>query len=98
MHAQIERHPQVLHLPAPHIWQLTPYFARPDTRAPPTLEGPTQSLVVTLELHVPKELSDDEVLKLTDWAWDRCKTALRYGSGDGGGEGEAEITVGIVKG
>lgn len=96
---QIERHPQVLHLPAPHIWQLTPYFASPpNARTVSTSDGPTQSLVVTLEIHVPKELSDDDILKLTTWAWGRCKTALRYGSGDGGGDGEAEITVGVVKG
>lgn len=89
----------MVHLPAPHIWQLTPYFARPPTaHAPQPGDGPAQSLVVTLELHVPKALSDDEVLQLTTWARERCKTALRYGSGDGGGEGEAEITVGIVRG
>ena len=27
---EIERHPQVLHLPAPHIWQLTPSLAVSD--------------------------------------------------------------------
>ena len=62
------------------------------------MTDPTQSLVVTLELHVSKDLIDDDALKLTQWAWERCRTALKYGSGDGGGEGEAEITVGIVRG
>ena len=97
---QIERHPQVLHLPAPHIWQLTPYFAStPNARPSSALDdGPSQSLVVTLELHVPKSLSDDDVLQLTQWASERCRTAIKYGSGDGGGDGEADITVGVVRG
>ena len=97
--SQIERHPHVLHLPAPHIWQLTPYLSRPQySRSLPAWDGPAQSLVVTIELHVAKDLHDDDVLKLTSWAWERCRTALRYGSGGGGGDGEAEITVGIVRG
>ncbi|KAI0703022.1 hypothetical protein BC835DRAFT_1078291 [Cytidiella melzeri] len=96
---EIERHDKVLHLPAPHIWQLTPYFARPESvRSLNDFDGPSQSLVVTLELHVPQSLSDDEVLELTAWAWDRCKTALKYGTRDGGGEGEAEVTIGVVRG
>ncbi len=96
---QIERHEKVLHLPAPHIWQLTPYLTRPEAlHSLDTFDGPSQSLIVTLELHVPNTLSDDEVLELTAWAWNRCRTALKYGSSDGGGDGEAEVTVGIVRG
>ncbi len=60
---EVERHPQVLHLPAPHIWQLTP-----------TSKGGT--LVVTMELHVRPDLGDDEVLSLTKWTWERCTNAL----------------------
>lgn len=96
---QIERHEQVLHLPAPHIWQLTPYFSRPESlRSLDMFDGPAQSLVVTLELHVPQFLADDDAIKLTAWAWERCKTALKHGNRDGGGEGEAEVTVGVVRG
>ncbi|KAI0791460.1 hypothetical protein BC629DRAFT_1593070 [Irpex lacteus] len=96
---EIERHEKVLHLPAPHIWQLTPYLTRPEAlHSLDTFDGPSQSLIVTLELHVPNTLSDDEVLELTAWAWNRCRTALKYGSSDGGGDGEAEVTVGIVRG
>ncbi|KAH9854564.1 hypothetical protein C2E23DRAFT_726136 [Lenzites betulinus] len=106
---EIERHPQVLHLPAPHIWQLTPSLALADgdTVSPyasvPTsadkAQGPAQSLVVTLELHVRHDLEDGEVLRLTRWAWERCVHALHFGTRGGeGGEGEAEVTVGIVKG
>ena len=62
-------------------------------------QGPAQSLVVTLELHVRHDLGDEEVLKLTRWAWERCVHALHFGTRGGeGGEGEAEVTVGIVKG
>lgn len=109
---QIERHPQVLHLPAPHIWQLTPSLAVTDAdlaspytpasavqNALEKAQGPAQSLVVTLELHVRHDLEDAEVLRLTRWAWERCVHALHFGTRGGeGGEGEAEVTVGIVKG
>lgn len=86
---EIERHPQVLHLPPPHIWQLTPSMPS------------EQSLVVTLELHVKKELDDEDVLKLTKWAWKRCVSGLAFGRGVGklpDGGGIPEVTVGIVRG
>lgn len=104
---EIERHPQVLHLPAPHMWQLTPSLSTvdDDPYAPDGLsasakaEGPAQSLVVTLELHVRHDLEDVEVLKLTRWAWERCVHALHFGTRGGeGGECEAEVTVGVVRG
>ncbi|PIL29101.1 transporter [Ganoderma sinense ZZ0214-1] len=104
---EIERHPQVLHLPAPHMWQLTPSLSSldADPYAPEGLsasakaEGPVQSLVVTLELHVRHDLEDAEVVKLTRWAWERCVHALHFGTRGGeGGESEAEVTIGIVKG
>ncbi|KAI0298343.1 hypothetical protein B0F90DRAFT_1632750 [Multifurca ochricompacta] len=80
---EIERHPQVLHLPPPHIWQLAPSVGSP------------QPLVVTLELRVSPDLGDTEVLKLTRWAWERCTLALGLAGReqDGGG-----VTVGIVRG
>ncbi|KAJ4486817.1 hypothetical protein C8R41DRAFT_921203 [Lentinula lateritia] len=83
----VERHPQVLHLPAPHIWQFTPtpavlsgssdntYNAKSFTKTSPTPEH----LVVTLELHVRRDLSDEDVLKLTRWAWEKCVGALTGG-------------------
>ncbi len=106
---QIERDDRVLHLPAPHIWQLTPSLALADgdavspyaavSAAAEKAQGPAQSLVVTLELHVRHDLADAEVLRLTRWAWERCVHALHFGTRGGeGGEGEAEVTVGIVKG
>jgi len=105
---EIERHPQVLHLPAPHIWQLTPNLSLPQdqyhyTHVTPSadtkMQGPAQSLVVTLELHVRRDMEDDEVLRLTKWAWERCSHALHFGSRGGeGGEAEAEVTVGVVRG
>ncbi|OJT05934.1 hypothetical protein TRAPUB_3224 [Trametes pubescens] len=106
---EIERDDRVLHLPAPHIWQLTPSLALADgdavspyaavSAAAEKAQGPAQSLVVTLELHVRHDLADAEVLRLTRWAWERCVHALHFGTRGGeGGEGEAEVTVGIVKG
>ncbi|OCH90501.1 hypothetical protein OBBRIDRAFT_877280 [Obba rivulosa] len=102
---EIERHPLVLHLPAPHIWQLTPNLVRPRWHKTDTshkeskAQDPTQSLVVTVELHVRWDLEDDEVLRLTRWAWERCVQALHFGTGmSDGGVAEAEVTVGIVRG
>jgi hypothetical protein len=57
------------------------------------------TLVVTLELHVRRDLDDATVLELTRWAWDRCTGALggdRSGKDDSGGV--AEVTVGVVRG
>lgn len=48
--------------------------------------------MVTLELHVRENLGDDDVLKLTKWAWERCVGAL------GRGREDAEVTVGVVRG
>ncbi|KAI8989107.1 hypothetical protein BD414DRAFT_577814 [Trametes punicea] len=105
---EIERHPQVLHLPAPHIWQLTPSLALPEgdalsspyavgPLAADKAQGPAQSLVVTLELHVRHDLEDAEVLRLTKWAWERCMHALHFGTRGGeGGEGEAEVTTNLI--
>ncbi|KAF7964534.1 hypothetical protein HWV62_6041, partial [Athelia sp. TMB] len=92
---EVERHPQVLHLPAPHIWQLTPSLAQ----SPEGAKGAAQELVVTMELHVRRGLGDDDVLALTRWAWERCVNALQFGSGDKSNQGvQAEVTVGVVRG
>ncbi|TFY59521.1 hypothetical protein EVG20_g7766 [Dentipellis fragilis] len=84
---EIERHPQVLHLPPPHIWQLTP-----------STTDPAKALVVTLELRVAPELADEDVLRLTRWAWERCTYALGQGPKEEGGGGGGGVTVGIVRG
>jgi len=97
---EIERHPQVLHLPAPHFWQLTPTLLNPDGYGARHFKslGPTQRLVTTIDLHVEKDLSDEDCKKLTKWAWERCMSAFRLGMGDGAGECEALVNVGIVRG
>ncbi|CAG7850191.1 SubName: Full=Uncharacterized protein {ECO:0000313/EMBL:CCA72250.1} [Serendipita indica DSM 11827] len=127
---EIERHPQVLHLPAPHVWQLSPpsqYFSsvgaystawegkmkdsdddlhRSDmnghsrdslhptsysrARGRPVTSAAGGQVIVTLELHVRKELDDVECLELTRWAWQRCINAL--------GQGDQGVSVGIVRG
>ena len=53
-----------------------------------------------MELHVKEDLSDDDVLLLTKWAWERCVSALgslKDSKGAAGGGGP-EVTVGIVRG
>ena len=116
---EVERHPQVVHLPAPHIWQLTPSSTASSsisssssssskvsstTTTTSNLNAISDSLVVTMELHVKEDLGDDDVLLLTNWAWERCVSALGSlkdvkggGAGDGGGGGP-EVTVGVVRG
>ena len=54
-------------------------------------------LVVTLELHVRKDLDDDGVLELTKWAHERCRYALQMGT-KGREREEPEVTIGIVRG
>ncbi|TDL27938.1 hypothetical protein BD410DRAFT_336962 [Rickenella mellea] len=100
---EIERHPQVLHLPAPHIWQLTPTtFPSNLSHTNSTASSPPSSakdaLVVTLELHVRSDMDDTDVLELTRWAHDRCRIALSVGSKWRGEDDGTEISVGIVKG
>ncbi|KZT54481.1 hypothetical protein CALCODRAFT_13243 [Calocera cornea HHB12733] len=63
----IKRQPVVLHVPSPHVWQLTPPPSDPTERGP---------LVATVEIHVKKDTGDDEVLELTRWAWEICTQAL----------------------
>jgi len=110
---EIERHPHVLHLPAPHIWQIAPGSSKLTTSSS---SNHTSNLVVTLELHVAAELGDEIVLELTRWAWERIVTGLG-GSPTGMSprklegkdkwvnerhqeedEGGPEVTVGIVRG
>ena len=83
----------MIHLPEPHIWQLTPTHVYPLPQGLRNNAGPTQSLVVTMKLHVGKDLCDDDVLQLTRWAWERCVAAL----GSGKDASEPEVTVGFVR-
>ncbi|KAF7363781.1 hypothetical protein MSAN_01035900 [Mycena sanguinolenta] len=89
----VERHPQVLHLPAPHIWQLAAMAATGEKGGTGKEED---ALVVTLELHVRASLPDDDVLALTRWVRERVVSALGV-AGDAARQ-EAEVTVGIVRG
>ena len=68
-------------------------YASAAARAEEKAQGPAQSLVVTLELHVRHDMEDAEVLRLTRWAWERCVQALGVSEREGG-EG---VTVGIVR-
>lgn len=95
---QIERHPQVIHLTPPHIWQLTPSPATSLSLSSSSAGAPSaESLVVTLELHVRDSLGDDDVLRLTRWAWEKCLSSLRA-RGQDSGVGDAEVTIGVVRG
>ncbi|TFK28241.1 hypothetical protein FA15DRAFT_584654 [Coprinopsis marcescibilis] len=91
---EIERHPHVVHLSAPHVWQLTASTA--------ALQHTSTSAatISPIEVHVRKDLGDDDVLALTKWVWERCVNALGgYKEFREVGEvGGPEITVGVVRG
>jgi len=101
--SQVERHPQVVHLPPPHVWQVTAPSKLSGTSSSTTLvaSGHEAQFIVSLELHVRKGLNDVDALALTRWAWEQCYGALNprgvpksaWGEKSGGG-----ITVGIVRG
>ncbi|THH32627.1 hypothetical protein EUX98_g1551 [Antrodiella citrinella] len=105
---EIEGHSQVLHLPAPHIWQLTPTLHAPPASSYPSHLSPaftrdklgaSQNLVVTVDLHIRKDMPPREAIALMKWATERCQNALRLGVGDGkGGECDSHVTVGVVRG
>ncbi|KAJ7594231.1 hypothetical protein C8J56DRAFT_777486 [Mycena floridula] len=90
---ELERHPQVMHLPAPHIWQLTPTYEGMTNG-----KAPIVPIVVTLELHVRADLGDDDILALTAWAWERCVAALGGGLRSRSTDAKVEVTVGVVRG
>ncbi|KAF8508714.1 hypothetical protein BU17DRAFT_77911 [Hysterangium stoloniferum] len=89
-----EKHPQILHLPPPHIWQLSSATSSSSSSSPASYPAPhtrSATLVVTLELHISHNLTDEAALRLTRWAWEKCVGSL-------GGKEVAEVTVGVVKG
>lgn len=113
----LQRHPQVLHLPPPHIWQLAvPGVAsggggggaheKRDFQGDEGggggggKNGSVETLIVTIELRVRSDLGDEDVLKLTRWAWEKSMFALGASANwedKGRGEGP-EVTVGVVRG
>ncbi|KAG8687754.1 hypothetical protein FRC08_011790 [Ceratobasidium sp. 394] len=65
---ELERHPQIMHLPAPRLWRLTPSSG---------------ALVATVELHVRRGIDDAEVLALTRYTYERCIAVVGRGGGPG---------------
>ncbi|KAF8324042.1 hypothetical protein DL93DRAFT_2070266 [Clavulina sp. PMI_390] len=89
---EIERHPDVVHLPAPHFWQLN----LPRAPGTPGIVSSSQSLleaelVATVDLHVRKDMSDAGVLAITKWANDKCSVAL-------GRPRAGNISISVVRG
>ncbi|KAG8971235.1 hypothetical protein FRB90_010558, partial [Tulasnella sp. 427] len=72
---ELENHPHIVHLPAPHLWQLTPVPSKSKSGRPSDssyrssdhdeLTSEEGCLVATVQLHVRRDLDDEGVLKLT---------------------------------
>ncbi|CAD6565477.1 MAG: hypothetical protein CYPHOPRED_005652 [Cyphobasidiales sp. Tagirdzhanova-0007] len=111
----IENHSSVVYLPPAHIWQLTP-TPPPALQAPslkssafgrkslPVLSQSTskepQITIVTLNVQVKKETTDEEILKMTIWCREKCMTALvgsAIGNTGKGSPKQAELTVQVVR-
>lgn len=82
--AQLENHPHIVHLPAPHLWQLTPATGGHGE------DDEGGCLVATVQLHVRKDLDDNGALALTSEVWERCSRAL--------GVSAVSVTVSVVRG
>jgi len=91
---ELEHHPHIARIPAPHLWQLSPLpprstgvrYRSPDDQDLVSEDG---ALVATLQLHVRKEVDDADVFELTSVVKEQCMRAL--------GVNGASITVGLVK-
>ncbi|KAF8889747.1 hypothetical protein CPB84DRAFT_1785318 [Gymnopilus junonius] len=64
-----------------------PLSSSASSKSSSSLPSASASLVITLELHVREGLGDEDVLKLTRWAWERCVSAIISGYGGAGGGG-----------
>ncbi|KAF8547954.1 hypothetical protein OG21DRAFT_1449764 [Imleria badia] len=93
---EIERHEHVVHLPAPHVWQVVP-SGQPRS-ADNGLRMTSPTLIITLSPHVRLTLPDADVLALTQWASSRVLGAFAKSSCGKDGEcTEVEVTVGVVR-
>jgi len=84
---QIENHPSVVSIQSPHVWQLVPATLPPD----PT-SGP--STIITLTLVLKADTDEKDMLEMSRWAEERCRSA---GIGAGGSKGGREITLEVKR-
>jgi hypothetical protein len=75
-----------VHVAPPHIWQLN----APSHGSYENGNLLTETLIVTVQLHIQPDLEEDSVLRLTKWTWERITSAL-------GGPGVSEVTIGIER-
>lgn len=82
-----------MYLPTPHIWQLNPHpppvptlltkpsaFGRKSFSQASSTSKEAAVTVITLNIQVKKESTDDEILRLTNWARERCLSAISTSS------------------
>jgi hypothetical protein len=85
-----------VYLSPPHIWQLNPHpppvpvtitkpssFGRKSFQSAPAARKEPMVTVITLDIQVRKESTDDEILRLTSWARERCLSAVAAPGGGG---------------
>ncbi|OAX36465.1 hypothetical protein K503DRAFT_867554 [Rhizopogon vinicolor AM-OR11-026] len=78
---------------------LSPSSAANDTWTKEMDGSASSQLIITLSPHVPSEVLDEEVLKLTRWACERVRGAFAADGHRGHGHGvEVEVCVGVLRG
>ncbi|GAA5934635.1 hypothetical protein JCM1841_001789 [Sporobolomyces salmonicolor] len=82
----IENLPLVSSLETPHAWQL---LASPLTS--PSTDGNTPQTVVTLTVLVKRDTSDKDLLEITKFAQERCRTS------GGGNKAGRDVTVAVKR-
>ena len=112
---EIEGHSSVVYLPPAHIWQLTP-SPPPISEAPSlkssafgrkslpvlshALSKDPQITIVTLNVQVKKDTTEEDILKMISWCREKCMTALIGNVGISVGKAsqkQAELTVQVVR-
>ena len=109
--AQVENHPLVVSIAAPHIWQLTasPHSPPSSSSSDPyrrrsTNDAAGSSLVATLQIKVKHDASDEQILQITQFARERCAPGMKWGTisqspETGGAEmgGLGDLTVSVTR-
>lgn len=91
----LEEHPLISHIARPFIWQLTPQTAAVASQSPAALAtglavsatkansrtAKSPALVASMEIYLHSHALDEDVLKVTKWAYERLAPSIAAGMG-----------------